>query len=69
LQEYQIKLIEKVIKTIGNKNYYHNSKIGDLELKEFMNLFTAWHDDLLIPVFDTFRMYLLHPESGLLFYH
>jgi len=67
LQEYQIKLIEKVIKTIGNKNYYHNSKFGDLELKEFMNLFTAWHDDLLIPVFDTFRMYLLHPESGLLF--
>ena len=32
-----------------------------------MNLFTAWHGDFLIPVFDVFRMYLLHPESGLLF--
>ena len=67
LQEYQIKLIEKVIKIIGNKNFYHNSKFGDIELKEFMNLFTSWHDELLIPVFDVFRMYLIHPESGLLF--
>ena len=32
-----------------------------------MNLFTSWHDELLIPVFDVFRMYLIHPESGLLF--
>ena len=38
-----------------------------MELKEFLNLFTAWHDDYLIPVFDVFRMYLNHPESGLLF--
>ena len=67
LQEYQIKLIEKVIHTIGNKNFYHNSTFGEIELKEFLNLFTAWHDDLLIPVFDVFRMYLMHPESGLLF--
>ena len=67
LQEYQIKLIEKVIKIIGNKSFYHNSTFSDIELKEFLNLFTAWHDDLLIPVFDVFRMYLLHPESGLLF--
>ena len=67
LQEYQLKLIEKVIRIIGNKNFYHNSKFGDIELKEFLNLFTAWHDDFLIPVFDVFRMYLLHPESGLLF--
>ena len=67
LEDYQIKLIEKVIRTIGNKNFYHNSKFGELELKEFLNLFTKWHDDLLIPVFDVFRMYLMHPESGLLF--
>jgi hypothetical protein len=67
LQEYQIKLIEKVITTIGNKNFYHNSTFGEMELKEFLNLFTSWHDDLLIPVFDVFRMYLMHPESGLLF--
>ena len=67
LQEYQIKLIEKVINTIGNKNFYHNSTFGEMELKEFLNLFTSWHDDLLIPVFDVFRMYLMHPESGLLF--
>lgn len=67
LLDYQIKLIEKVIHTIGNKNFYHNSTFGDLELKEFMNLFTSWHDELLIPVFDVFRMYLIHPESGLLF--
>ena len=38
-----------------------------MELKEFLNLFTAWHGDYLIPVFDVFRMYLIHPESGLLF--
>ena len=67
LQDYQLKLIEKFIQVIGNKNFYHNSKFGELELKEFMNLFTEWHDDLLIPVFDVFRMYLMHPESGLLF--
>ena len=67
LQEYQLKLIEKVIRIIGNKSFYHNSKFGDIELKEFLNLFTEWHDDFLIPVFDVFRMYLLHPESGLLF--
>ena len=67
LQEYQLKLIAKVINIIGNKNFYHNSKFGEIELKEFLNLFTAWHDDYLIPVFDVFRMYLNHPESGLLF--
>jgi phospholipase A-2-activating protein len=67
LQDYQLKLINKVITTIGNKNFYHNSKFGDMELKEYLNLFTAWHGDLLIPVFDVFRMYLMHPESGLLF--
>jgi hypothetical protein len=67
LQDYQLKLIAKVINTIGNKNFYHNSTFGEMELKEFLNLFTAWHDDYLIPVFDVFRMYLNHPESGLLF--
>ena len=67
LQDYQLKLISKVITTIGNKNFYHNSSFGDMELKEFLNLFTAWHGDYLIPVFDVFRMYLIHPESGLLF--
>ena len=67
LQDYQLKLISKVITTIGNKNFYHNSTFGDMELKEFLNLFTAWHGDYLIPVFDVFRMYLIHPESGLLF--
>ena len=67
LQDYQLKLINKVITTIGNKNFYHNCKFGDMELKEYLNLFTAWHGDLLIPVFDVFRMYLMHPESGLLF--
>ena len=67
LQDYQLKLINKVITTIGNKNFYHNSKFGDMELKEYLNLFTAWHGDLLILVFDVFRMYLMHPESGLLF--
>ena len=67
LQDYQIKLISKVINTIGNKNFYHNSTFGDMELKEFLNLFKAWSGDNLIPVFDVFRMYLIHPESGLLF--
>ena len=67
LKDYQLKLIGKVINTIGNKNFYHNSKFEDMELKEFLNLFTAWHGDYLIPVFDVFRMYLIHPESGLLF--
>ena len=38
-----------------------------MELKEFLNLFTAWHGDYLIPVIEVFRMYLIHPESGLLF--
>ena len=67
LEDYQLKLIGKVINTIGNKNFYHNSTFNDMELKEFLNLFTAWHGDYLIPVFDVFRMYLIHPESGLLF--
>ena len=67
LKDYQLKLIGKVINTIGNKNFYHNSKFDPMELKEFLNLFTSWHGDYLIPVFDVFRMYLIHPESGLLF--
>ena len=67
LEDYQIKLISKLITTIGNKSFYHNSTFGELELKEYLNLFTAWHGDYLIPVFDIFRMYLNHPQSGLLF--
>ena len=67
LQDYQIKLISKVITTIGNKNFYHNSTFGEMELKEYLNLFKSWSGDNLIPVFDVFRMYLIHPESGLLF--
>ena len=67
LKDYQIKLIGKVINIIGNKNFYHNSKFEETELREFLNLFTSWHGDYLIPVFDVFRMYLIHPESGLLF--
>ena len=67
LKDYQLKLIGKVINIIGNKNFYHNSKFEEMELKEFLNLFTSWHGDYLIPVFDVFRMYLIHPESGLLF--
>ena len=38
-----------------------------MELKEYLNLFKSWSGDNLIPVFDVFRMYLIHPESGLLF--
>ena len=43
------------------------SEFDEYELKEFLDLFTKWHNELLIPIFDLFRMYLLHPKSSLLF--
>ena len=67
LTEFQIKQISKVIKIIGEKQFYHMSVFDEYELKEFLDLFTKWHNELLIPIFDLFRMYLLHPKSSLLF--
>jgi phospholipase A-2-activating protein len=67
LTDFQIKQISKVLKTIGEKQFYHISNFDEYELKEFLDLFTKWHNELLIPIFDVFRMYLLHPNSNLLF--
>lgn len=67
LSEFQIKQITKVIKIIGEKNFYHNSTFDENELKEFISLITDWHDDFLIPIFDVYRMFLLHPDCGQMF--
>ena len=67
LTDFQLKQIGKVLKTIGEKTFYHNSTFDEYELKEFLDLFTSWHDDLLVPIFDVFRMFLLHPQSNMIF--
>ena len=67
LTDFQLKQIGKVLKTIGEKTFYHNSTFDEYELKEFLDLFTSWHDDLLVPIFDVFRMFLLHPQSNMVF--
>ena len=67
LTDFQLKQIGKVLKVIGEKAFYHNSNCDEYDLKEFLNLFTSWHDDLLVPIFDVFRMFLLHPQSNMVF--
>ena len=67
LSDFQLKQIGKVLKTIGERNFYHNSTFDEAELKEFLDLLVSWHDEYLIPIFDVFRMFLLHPQSNLTF--
>ena len=67
LTDLQLKQINKVIDVLGAKNFYHNSILDEYGLKEYLELIGKWNDDYLIPVFDVYRMLLLHSQSNSLF--
>lgn len=67
ISEFQIKQLTKVFEVIEKKNFYHNSSFDQDALKEFLSLIVSWKKENLIPIFDTYRMLLIHPESNLLF--
>lgn len=69
ISDIQLKQIGKVLDVLGKQAFYHKSSFQDYELKEYFNLFLTWKNEHLIPIFDVYRMFLLHPQSNAMFKH
>lgn len=67
ISDIQLKQIGKVLDVLGRQAFYHKSTFQDYELKEYFNILSTWKNDHLIPLFDIYRMFLLHPQSNAMF--
>lgn len=66
IEEKDIKHLDKLLKVIGEKQFYHTSQIYKQEwdvLKKMLD----WPNKHLFPVLDLLRMFLLHTQSSEMF--
>ena len=67
LDAVEWELLDKTLKTLGNKGFYHSSTFNEKELNLIKKIVTTLPETHLLPVFDIFRMFLAHPHSNEMF--
>ncbi|MCQ2820469.1 MAG: WD repeat PLAP family protein [archaeon] len=64
LIEIKLKQVLNACKTACQKEMYHASTFNEYEIAEYFQLIPKWKDANAIPIFDVFRMFLLHPQCN-----
>jgi phospholipase A-2-activating protein len=66
IEEKDMKHLDKLLKVIGEKQFYHTSEIYKQEWDVFKKMLD-WPNKHLFPVLDLLRMFLLHSQSSEMF--
>ncbi len=67
LSQPQLTQLFSLLKSIGNTAFYHNTNFTQNETQTLTHVLTNWSNEELIPILDTYRMFLIHPRSNDIF--
>jgi phospholipase A-2-activating protein len=66
LDEKDLIYYDQACKVLGQPQYFHSSDVGPAQIHVIKKLLSEFPSDKLFPVFDLYRIFLMHPCSSIL---
>lgn len=66
LSEADFSRLAAIVKVLKNTSFYHTSKLADADMALLLKILKSWPSQMLFPVIDFLRMFVLHPDGATL---
>ncbi|KAL6880418.1 hypothetical protein ACP4OV_011983 [Aristida adscensionis] len=64
LSETELSRLSAIVKVLKNTSFYHMSKLADADMALLLKMLKSWPPQMLFPVIDFLRMFVLHPDGA-----
>ncbi|CAN6181105.1 unnamed protein product [Urochloa humidicola] len=66
LSETEISRLPAIVKVLKETSFYHTSKLADADMALLAKMLKTWPSQMMFPVIDFLRMFVLHPDGAAL---
>ncbi|XP_040381866.1 phospholipase A-2-activating protein isoform X2 [Oryza brachyantha] len=66
LSETELSRLAAVAKVLKETSFYHTSKLADADMTLLLKMLKSWPAQMMFPVIDFLRMFVLHPDGATL---
>ncbi|XP_062187090.1 uncharacterized protein LOC133890640 isoform X2 [Phragmites australis] len=66
LSETELSRLVAIVKVLKDKSFYHTSKLADADMALLLKILMSWPLQMMFPVIDFLRMFVLHPDGATL---
>ncbi|CAM0905254.1 unnamed protein product [Alopecurus aequalis] len=66
LSEADFSRLAAIVKILKNTSFYHTSKLAEADMALLLKILKSWPSQMLFPVIDFLRMFVLHPDGATL---
>uniref|UniRef100_A0A0D9WV36 Phospholipase A-2-activating protein n=1 Tax=Leersia perrieri TaxID=77586 RepID=A0A0D9WV36_9ORYZ len=66
LSETELSRLAAVAKVLKETSFYHTSKLADADMTLLLKMLKSWPTQMMFPVIDFLRMFVLHPDGAAL---
>ncbi|KAL6647131.1 hypothetical protein ACP70R_014568 [Stipagrostis hirtigluma subsp. patula] len=66
LSESELSRLAAIVQVLKNTSFYHTSKLADADMALLLKMLKSWPPQMLFPVIDFLRMFVLHPDGATL---
>uniref|UniRef100_A0A0E0LGL7 Phospholipase A-2-activating protein n=1 Tax=Oryza punctata TaxID=4537 RepID=A0A0E0LGL7_ORYPU len=66
LSEIELSRLAAVAKVLKETSFYHTSKLADADMALLLKMLKSWPTQMMFPVIDFLRMFVLHPDGATL---
>ncbi|XP_037485122.1 phospholipase A-2-activating protein-like [Triticum dicoccoides] len=66
LSEADFSRLAAIVKVLKNTSFYHTSKLADADIVLLLKILKSWPSQMMFPVVDFLRVFVLHPDGATL---
>ncbi|XP_062189711.1 uncharacterized protein LOC133892777 [Phragmites australis] len=66
LSKAELSRLDAIVKVLKNTSFYHTSKLADADMALLLKMLKSWPPQMMFPVIDFLRMFVLHPDGATL---
>ncbi|TVU40915.1 hypothetical protein EJB05_14400 [Eragrostis curvula] len=66
LSETELSRLAAIVKVLKDTSFYHTSKLGNADMDLLLKMLKSWPPQMMFPVIDFLRMFVLHPDGAAL---
>ncbi|TVU40852.1 hypothetical protein EJB05_14332, partial [Eragrostis curvula] len=66
LSETELSRLAAIVKVLKDTSFYHTSKLGNADMDLLLKMLKSWPPQMMFPVIDFLRMFVLHPDGATL---
>uniref|UniRef100_A0A0E0Q3K2 Phospholipase A-2-activating protein n=1 Tax=Oryza rufipogon TaxID=4529 RepID=A0A0E0Q3K2_ORYRU len=66
LSEIELSRLAAIAKVLKETSFYHTSKLADADMTLLLKMLKSWPTQMMFPVIDFLRMFVLHPDGATL---